>query len=84
MFCADGSSQVDHDGGPTLSVGERAEPSTASDALGTRDRHTIFHISLLFLTSFTAHVHLHGIKTDSYVVFLKSKEKPDQIYCHLP
>ena len=52
-FCAVGPSQVDHDGGRTLAVGEHAEPSAASDALGARDRHTILsHTPFFPLTSF--------------------------------
>ena len=33
-FCAVGPSKVEHDGSPLLAVGERAEQSTTSDALG--------------------------------------------------
>ena len=69
-FCAVGPSQVDHDGGRTLAVGEHAEPSAASDALGARDRHTIFSHTLLstYILPPRTFVHPHGIKTDIQVV----------------
>ena len=78
--------QVDHDGGRTLAVGELAEPSAASDALGAQDRRTILS-HVLLSTYILDHARLctrMGAKQTCKWCFEIEKRKPDQINCHLP